>query len=498
MKFRRFLTLVILSACLIFARQGAFAQRINLKQQNITLQNVFKEIRKQVNYGFLYNDELLKSAKPIDVNLTNATINQAMDSVLLHLAVNYTVQDKMVVITAKEDFIKLKGITYTIKGIIRNKSWEILPGAAVLLGGYKIGTVAGDDGRFELKDLSPGSYNILIQMVGFLPTTKNVVISNRSQDLGIFLEENVSELTEVVIKPDPYRPEYLKSFLENFIGTSPNSKKCEVLNPEVIRLEYDHQNRILRASADEFLIIDNKSLGYRLKYYLGYFEMDYDTRVVHFSGYPYFEESEPNESKRKRFAERRETAYLGSPQHFFKALYNNTFQEQGFIINKMVKMPNKEKLPNYVIDEKIKLLSEKLRKRSDDNKRKELLSSWLKMKLMTDTVEVLIRVDVPRFLLVQQRVPSMKTIDFKDALYVVFKGEKEPKDYTKYAGYKIKRPNDFINYQISLVYQLKPMPGFYESGAVNDPESLLYEGLWAYEMVADMMPMDYVPSAAVK
>ncbi|MHA4896520.1 carboxypeptidase-like regulatory domain-containing protein [Pedobacter sp. PWIIR3] len=464
-----------------------------MKQDNISLQNVFKEIRKQVNYGFLYNDDLLKNTKPIQVNLSNATLNEAMDSVLLNLPLNYTIQDKMVVITAKEEVIKLKGITFTIKGIVRNRTWEVLPGAAILLGGYKIGTAAGDDGKFELKDLSPGSYNILIQMVGFLPTTKNVVISNKSQELDIFLDENVNQLTEVVIKPDPYRPEYLKSFLENFIGTSPNAKKCEVINPEVIRFDYDRQNRILRASADEFLIIDNRALGYRLKYFLKYFEMDYETRVVHFSGYPYFEESDPDESKRKRFAEKREMAYLGSPQHFFKSLYNNTYQEQGFIINKMIKMPNKEKMPDYVIDEKIKLLSEKLRKRSDDRKRKDLLNNWLKMKLMTDTVEVLIREEVPRFSIVQQKVPSMKTLDFKDALYIVFRGEKEPKDYTKYSGFKIKRPDDFVNYQISLVYQLRSSPGFYENGAVNDPESLLYEGLWAYEMVADMMPMDYVP-----
>jgi hypothetical protein len=36
---------------------------------------------------------------------------------------------------------------------------------------------------------------------------------------------------------------------------------------------------------------------------------------------------------------------------------------------------------------------------------------------------------------------------------------------------------------------------FYENGGIYDSRSLLYEGFWAYEKVADMVPMDYIPLA---
>jgi len=111
---------------------------------------------------------------------------------------------------------------------------------------------------------------------------------------------------------------------------------------------------------------------------------------------------------------------------------------------------------------------------------------------MPDTVEVLVREEVERHTLVQQRSPSIKTIDFQDALYILFLKEQEPKDYTKYSGYKIERPRDFVDFQISLVYKLKSSPAFYQNGGLFDPESLLFEGMWAYEKVADMVPMDYV------
>ncbi|HEX8608453.1 MAG TPA: carboxypeptidase-like regulatory domain-containing protein [Pedobacter sp.] len=484
---------VLLLVFLVFAGIDSYAQRITLQRKNVTLQRVFKEIRKQTKYDFLYNADLLKGTKFVNVDFRNSRLEQALDSLLKSNALQYTIEDKVVLITARETFIQLKPITYAVSGVVKDRQGASLPGANILLSGYQIGTVADSAGRFVIRGLTPGNYNLLIEMIGYTPLTQNVIITKKAKEVEIILEENVKQLTEVVVRPDPFRSEYLATFKENFIGTSLNARKCVILNPEVIRFDYDKDQRILKASSDELLIIENRALGYTVKYLLSYFEKDYETNVVHFYGYPYFEELEKKESKIKRYARLRRSAYIGSPQHFFSALYNNTYREQGFFINKLVKMPNTKKKPDDVIDERLKLLSEKMRKRRDEKRRKESLSYWTKMKVLPDTVEVLLRDEVARHTLVQQKTPSLKTLNFDEALYIIFIGEKEPKDYTKYSGYKIERPAEFVNFQISLLYKLKPSPGFYESGGLFDPESLLFEGIWAYEKVADMVPMDYAP-----
>lgn len=485
-------SVVLLVLFFTLAGGSSYAQRITLKKQQISLQKVFKEIRKQTKHDFLYNTELLKKAKPVDVDLKNATVDQALDTLLKSNFLHYEIEDKLVTITAEEAFIQLKSIGYSIAGYVKDKEGAALPGANILLSGYQIGAVADSLGHFVLKGLTPGNYNLLVQMIGFTTLTKNVVITNKAKEVDWVMEESVKELTEVVVRPDPFRAEYLATFRENFIGTSVNAKKCVILNPEVIRFDWDKDLRILKASADEFLVVENKSLGYRIKYLLSYFEKDYETNVVHFYGYPTFEELEKKPSKIKRYSKQRRAAYVGSPQHFFSSLFNNTYQQEGFFINRLVKAPNSRKKPNDVIDERMKLLTEKMRNRRDERRRRESLEYWTKMKVLPDTVEVLIREEVARYSLVQQKFPSLKTLDFKDALYVIFIKEKEPKDYTKYSGFKIQRPEDFVNFQISLIYQLKPSPSFYENGGLYDPESLLYEGIWAYEKVADMVPMDYV------
>jgi hypothetical protein len=471
----------------------SYAQRITLQRKNVSLQRVFKEIRKQTKYDFLYNADLLKGAKFVNVNFKNSRLDQALDSLLKNNALHYTIENKVVLITAKETLIQLKTVPYTISGVVKDRQGVAIPGANVLLSGYQVGAVSDSAGRFVLKDLTSGNYNLLVEMIGYLPLTQNVMITNKAKQVQVVLEENIKQLAEVIVRPDPFRSEYLATFKKNFIGTSENAKKCVIVNPEVIRFDYDKDLRILKASSDELLIIENKALGYTIKYLLSYFEKDYETNVVHYYGYPYFEELAHSESKIKRYAARRKSAYLGSPQHFFKSLYNNTYHEEGFFVNRLTKAPNAKKKSDDIIDERLRLLSEKMRDHRDEKRRKASLIYWTEMKLLPDTVEVLIREEVPQHSLVQQKYPSLKRLEFKDALYVIFIKEKEPKDYTKYSGYKIKRPDDFKNFQISLVYQIKTTASFYESGVLHNPESLLFEGIWAYEKVADLLPVDYVP-----
>ncbi|MCY1537456.1 hypothetical protein D9M68_729510 [compost metagenome] len=88
-------------------------------------------------------------------------------------------------------------------------------------------------------------------------------------------------------------------------------------------------------------------------------------------------------------------------------------------------------------------------------------------------------------------------MQFENALYVVYKNEKEDWVYNA-SGLKVYRPKDLKDDQISIFSLTGPMVRFYPNGAVFDPRSTLYSGYWAYEKVADMVPMDYQPLFTVK
>ena len=62
-----------------------------------------------------------------------------------------------------------------------------------------------------------------------------------------------------------------------------------------------------------------------------------------------------------------------------------------------------------------------------------------------------------------------------------------------HSGFWIFRPLDVPENQISVVNLMQGPVRFYENGGIYDSRSFLYEGYWAYEKIADMVPMDYIP-----
>ncbi|MGQ7857361.1 carboxypeptidase-like regulatory domain-containing protein [Pedobacter sp. WC2501] len=385
--------------------------------------------------------------------------------------------------------------TFSISGLVRDQK-DGLPGASIYLSGYKIATVADNDGRFKLSNLKPGSYDLLVQLVGYLPYSKSVIISDKSVQVELVLKENVAQLDEVVIRADPNRQKYINQFKEFFIGKTPNATQCKILNPQVLNVDYDVTKSTLTVSTTEFLVVENKALGYRLKYMLDHFEYNSRTHIIYYSGHPFFEELKASAAKKKKYIAAREVAYYGSSQHFFRSLYANKTKEEGFIINKMIKIPNPNRYPQYIINtnlEKIKAVPEKTGIRQNKGKiDTALLAFWTKQQEMPKTIDKFSRAEVLTDTLVHYFNRNLKYLSYTDALLIQYTKEKESLAYSK-TGFWIFRPLDVPENEISVANLTGEGVRFYENGGIYDSRSLLFEGYWAYEKVADMVPMDYVP-----
>jgi hypothetical protein len=83
---------------------------------------------------------------------------------------------------------------------------------------------------------------------------------------------------------------------------------------------------------------------------------------------------------------------------------------------------------------------------------------------------------------------NIKVMTFTDALLVVYKNERETEDYFLSGNWQ-PRPKKMPNYQVSIINKLEPKVLFYANGSTN----VLYQGYWAYEKIADMVPIDYIP-----
>ncbi len=77
-------------------------QNITLSIHQGTLKEVFREIRKQTGYDFVYPSEAVYETKKIDIELKNASLQQVLQQCLQGTMLTYTIVEKTIVISIRK------------------------------------------------------------------------------------------------------------------------------------------------------------------------------------------------------------------------------------------------------------------------------------------------------------------------------------------------------------------------------------------------------------
>src|SRR5206468_7526403 len=91
------------------------------------------------------------------------------------------------------------------------------------------------------------------------------------------------------------------------------------------------------------LIIENKALGYNIRYQLESFSYNFNTHLFFYQGYPFFQQMNGSFSKQKKWEKRRKEVYYGSLMHFMRSVYRNILLKEGFEVRTLKKVLNREK-----------------------------------------------------------------------------------------------------------------------------------------------------------
>ncbi|MEX0820764.1 MAG: carboxypeptidase-like regulatory domain-containing protein [Rhodothermales bacterium] len=208
---------------------------------------------------------------------------------------------------------------------------EPLPGANVFLDQTTTGASTNDDGHFEVGPVAPGSYRVVVSMVGYTPLTRAVVIvpEQARYRADFEMEPDVIDLGGIDVEAERPRgwEDDLEHFKEFFIGTSDNARQTEILNPYV--LDFTTEDGIFKARASSPLIIENGALGYRITVVIAYFWEVANT--MYLAGPMHFEAMQPrDEEEAELWRTHRRDAYEGSYMHFLQSLIAGTLREDGF------------------------------------------------------------------------------------------------------------------------------------------------------------------------
>lgn len=161
-------TTFLLLAAMMQVSATTLAQRITINQKNATLTAIFKSIRTQTGYDFIYDQDLISKSLPVSVNLKNVELKEALARTLANQSLSFTIENKIIVIQEKTLIDKVTGYfdNITVTGIVVDEKGLPLPGVIVKVKGTTRNTVSGNNGKFYIS-ATDDNPTLILSYVGY-------------------------------------------------------------------------------------------------------------------------------------------------------------------------------------------------------------------------------------------------------------------------------------------------------------------------------------------
>ncbi|WP_243765947.1 SusC/RagA family TonB-linked outer membrane protein [Polaribacter cellanae] len=161
--------------------------------KTITVDEVFKIIKNQTEYTFIYRSDLFKDYPKVAVKKGAIRANKLLQKSLSNGNFNIELSDNNTIVIKEK--LKPIFIQQTISGLVTDENGQPLPGATVMIKGTDLGTSTDFDGKYNLT-LTNNATALIVTFLGY--KTTEVEINNRST-IDIQLQPDVAALAEVVL-----------------------------------------------------------------------------------------------------------------------------------------------------------------------------------------------------------------------------------------------------------------------------------------------------------
>lgn len=198
------LTTVLLIATIMQVSASGFAQKVTLQRTNVSLKTLIRELRNQSKYDFIYTDDQLAKAKPVNIKVNNMDIEDVLNQIFKDQPLTYTINSKTIIINEKEKSIVDRVLDYftaiDISGKVVDENGNPLVGATVRVKGADQATSTDKFGVFSLTGVAENS-TLEISYVGY-----KVFEIRSAKNLGtIRLDVATAGLQEVVVVNTGYQ-----------------------------------------------------------------------------------------------------------------------------------------------------------------------------------------------------------------------------------------------------------------------------------------------------
>ena len=192
---------MILMCCFTFSLSAnSFAQqeRVNLDLRDVSIKTLFSEIQRQTKLHFIFSNEQANRLDKLTVKATDETVKSVLDRIFEGTGFTYTFRDDIIMVRFEgEKTVRQAEKEMEIRGVVKDKNGEPLPGVTVLVGGTTLGTATDAKGEFLLKVPERESVALHFSFVGM--KTRELVFKKGQKPLTVVMEEDSENIEEIVV-----------------------------------------------------------------------------------------------------------------------------------------------------------------------------------------------------------------------------------------------------------------------------------------------------------
>ena len=193
------LTIVILMTAFLQVSAATYAQKISLSKRNIKIEEVFKEIKKQTDYDFFYDVEMLQKTASVDISVRNASIEEVLKKCFEGQPLTFVIESKTIVVKEKpEAAVTISAAApraVSVTGTVKDENGEPMPGVSVRLKGTQTVTSTDVQGRFKIS--VPDADAILVfTFIGY--SSQEIAVRGQTS-INVSLKPEQTALQEVVV-----------------------------------------------------------------------------------------------------------------------------------------------------------------------------------------------------------------------------------------------------------------------------------------------------------
>jgi outer membrane receptor protein involved in Fe transport len=178
---------------------AALRRRVSVDLHEVPLAQALKTLSAQTGVHFVYSQEQVTVGRVVSLAARDITLGAALTEVLLDAGVDVELLPSGQAALVKQTAVSAAAVGAIAGRVTDAKTQTALAGATVVVEGTRHSATTGDDGRYRIAEVAPGTYRVRARYIGYAPGTALVTVSADQEAAADFaLDKSAQRLEEVV------------------------------------------------------------------------------------------------------------------------------------------------------------------------------------------------------------------------------------------------------------------------------------------------------------